>query len=270
MASNAPYDTLEDVLNTGRVRLNDAIQSIGGDILTDNAVFTLTFVTASWRRLQQFLANLGVSVFNREFKWFSVPSATQTDYGTQVYFNWDNYFDGTALQTAPVLPSDLIAPLLMWERVHGSTGLYSPMDQVYNGLPTQSQGTLNRLWEWRDNAIYMPGATNLTDIRMRYSGFLADFVDAATTAFTDQFVPIVNCLSPFAWFLCSEVAKSRGDMDAGQFDALAISEARMIFDRDVQQGKSLYKKSELGKMVDFNTPLSGPPGPRGPAPQPKG
>lgn len=270
MPSAAPFDSLEDVANTARVRLNDAIQALGGDILTDTAVFTLTFVTAAWRRLQQFLSNYGVSIFNREFIWFSVPIATQTDFGTQVWFDWDQFFDGTAFQTAPVLPADLIFPMNLWERTHGSTGNYFPIDQPENGLPTVQQGPLNRMWEWRDNKVYMPGATGLTDIRMRYAGFLPDFVDAGTTVYSAQPVPIVNCLSPFAWFLCSEVGKSRGDLDAGGFDQMAIGEAKFIFDRDVQQGKSLAKRSELGKMVGFETPLQGPAGPRGPQAPVKG
>jgi len=264
MPSAAPLDTLENVLNTARVRLNDAIQQLSGDILTDNAVFTLTDITAAWRRLQQMLANYGVSIFNREASFPSVPACTSTDYGVFVFIDWDEYFDGNNPQSAPVLPGDMISPLNLWERISGSTGAYTPIDQVYNGLPTVPKDTLNRRWEWRDNAIYLNGATGLTDIRLRYSGFLPDFVENTTTAFSAQQVPIVNCLSPFAWLVCFEVAKSRGDMDAGGFDQLAISEAKLIYDRDVQQGKSLYKKSELGKMVDFDTPLQGPAGPRGP------
>lgn len=101
-------------------------------------------------------------------------------------------------------------------------------------------------------------------------GFLPDFVDPGTTAFSAQPVPIVNVLSPFAYFLCSEVAKSRGDMDAGSFDQLAISETKFIFDRDAQQGKSIFKRSEYGKMVASDTPLDGPAGPRGPQAPTKG
>jgi len=261
--ANAPYDTLQDVLNTSRVRLNDAIESLGGDILTDDAVFTLTFVNAAWRRLQQVMAYCGVSILKREFMWFSVPAATQTDYGTQVWFNWDTFFDGTNFQPAPILPSDLIFPLDMWERVHGSTGTYYPMDQPENGFPTVALEALNRRWEWRDNKVYMPGTTGLTDLRIRYMGLLADFLDNTEQSFDTQFVPVVNILSPFAWFVCSEVAKSRGDLDAGQFDTLAQQETRYLFDRDAQQGKSIYKRSEYGKMVDFDTPLQGPAGPRG-------
>lgn len=270
MPSVAPFDTLENIVNTARVRLNDAIQALGGDILTDDAVFTLTFITAAWRRFQQILANYGISIMKRQAVLFSVPAQTQADFGAEVWMDWDGYFDGSVIQSAPILPPDLIFPLDLSERIAPSAGTYFPIDQVFNGFPAIEQTEYNRLWEWRDNKVYMPGATGLTDIKLRYMGFLADFVANSVASFSTQVVPIVNCLSPFSWFLCCEVAKSRGDLDAGTFDQLAIAETRMLFDRDPQQGKSIYKRSEYGKMVGFDTPLDGPAGPRGPQQPQKG
>ena len=49
MPPSAPYDQLEVVLFSARVRLNDAIQSIYGDILTDLAAFTPQIVNNAWR-----------------------------------------------------------------------------------------------------------------------------------------------------------------------------------------------------------------------------
>lgn len=270
MPSAAPFDNLEDVANTSRVRLNDAIQSLGGDILTDNNVFTLTFITAAWRRFQQLLCNFNASIFKRQAVYSStlgtnsIPASTSTDYGAQSWMNWDNFFTGSgSLLTSPVLPTDLINPLEIWERVQGSTGPFYKCDEEKNGLPWVPKQTLNRAWEWRNNTLYLIGATGVTDIQFRYQGYLADFVANTTTPFSSQPVPVVNCLSPFAWFLCAEVAKSRGDMDAGSFEQNAIGETKFIFDRDQTQGKSIYKRSELGKMVDWDTPLEGPEGPRG-------
>ena len=55
----APYDMLSAVVNTARVRLNDAIASISGDILTDNAAFTGAAINAAWRRLQELWPTTG-------------------------------------------------------------------------------------------------------------------------------------------------------------------------------------------------------------------
>jgi hypothetical protein len=52
-ALTAPYDSLENVLNTARVRLNDAIQQLGGDIMKDSQPFTQQMANSAWRRLQE-------------------------------------------------------------------------------------------------------------------------------------------------------------------------------------------------------------------------
>ncbi len=262
----APRDTVEQVLATARVRLNDAIASINGDILTDTAAFTQTIVNAAWRRLQELLANYGVSILNREVLLYNVPTVAGTDQGLQVWINWVNFFDGLTLRSAPVLPQDMITPLDLYERAAGTHGNFTPMDQVFNGLPTAPKENLNRLWEWRQEAIYMPGALVLTEIRLRYAGFLADFADVTGPPLVHWYnlpVPIMRCLTPFAWFICSEMARARGDLDAGAFDQQAMQAAEFIFNREPRQGRSIFKRSEYGKMPDANTPTKGPAGPRG-------
>lgn len=259
----APLDSLEACVNTARVRLNDAIQSLSGDILTDTAVFTITSINGAWRRLQELLVNFGVAWLKQDIVLSGVPATTNTDAGSQVYFNWANYFDGTGLQAAPILPQDLIAPLLLQERAHGGTGMFFPMDRLDNGLPAIPKGAFNKSWEWRQGAIYMPGATQITDVRLRYAAFFADFVAAATTAFSAQPIPIVRALNSLAWFICSEVAKARGDMDAGPFDEQAQLTAQYIFNLEPMQARSIGNEAEYGKMPDKFTPPAGPAGPRG-------
>jgi len=341
----APYDTLDFVIQAARVRLNDAIQSIAGDIFTEAAAFTPQVVNNAWRRMQEYLADRGFAALNRETVFFGVPKWAVTDPGTFVSLGWVNYFDGTTQQPAPVLPQDMIAPLDLWERVNGTNAIFTPMDQVLNGLPTANPagGTsprdiLNRLWEWRKETIFMPGASGLTDIRLRYAGYIGDFaiggqdilsasmtlaqttlplvdgesiangepgsgsmveVDTEVMAVTSGGgtpnptvargqhgtapaahsagalvtvlswgipVTIMRSLNSFAWYLCSEMARPRGDLDAGQFDQFAMQAAEQIWNRDYRQGKQLYKRAELGKMTDprsrtagANTPAEGSP-----------
>ena len=263
-----PFDTLETCVNTARVRLNDAIASLAGDILTDSAAFTLTAINAAWRRFQERSVNYGTSWFTTEVILPSVPLVTSTDTGTQVWFNWANYFDGTANQSAPVLPQNFIAPEILWERATSTapTGSFFPMDRMLNGLPAIPKLALNKSWEWRNGTIYMPGAIVITDIRMRFAAFLADFVAPGTTPFASQPVPVLRALNPFAWLICSEVAKSRGDLDAAQFDQAAEDALMQLFNLDPQQSRSIGNSAEYGKMPDRFTPNAGPAGPRGTQP----
>lgn len=269
---SAPQDSLESVLTTARVRLNDAIASIGGEILTDVQPFTLVMVNAGWRRLQQLLVDLGFAALKSRSILTPVPASTNLDPGSLQAISWTGFDDATAVQSAPVLPQDLISPLKLAERVTGSGAVFTPMDLCLNGIPTVVKGGLNKLWEWRTSptfagqqTINLPGATGRTDLLMLYAAFLPDFVPSSTTAFASQPVQIMRALSPFADFICVECAKARGDLDAGSFDVSAIQETQQIFNRDLAQPRSLYKPSEAQKMRDPRSP-SDAPNPRNPTP----
>lgn len=259
---SAPLDTLEMACNSARVRLNDAIESIQGDILTDNQPFTLQFCNNAWRRMQELLVNFGVTWFKPETIFSGVTPVEDLDPGSQCYISWANYFDGENMLADPVLPQNMISPLILWERPTGN-GSYLPMDRLDNGLPGVPKNPLNKVWEWRNGSIYLPGATQTTDIRMRYAAFFPDFVAATIEAFSVQPIPIVRALNPLAWFICAEVAKSRGDLDAASFDQMGQMATKQIFDLDPMQAKSIDKESEYGKMPDRYTPAQGPAGTRG-------
>lgn len=264
-APTAPLDNLETVVNTARVRLNDAISSLSGEIVTDTAVFTLVAINAAWRRFQETLVNYGYTWLKIESILAGLAAVTNNDPGAQVSINWSGYFDGTGTQAAPVLPQNLIAPLALWERPTGPNP-FMPMDRVDNGLPGVPKIGRNKSWEWRNGAIYMPGATSITDVRVRYAAFYSDFVapsGAGGVPFSQQLVPILRSLNPFAWFICSEAAKARGDLDAESFDQKAQVATKFMFDLDPLQAKSIQNEAEYTKMTDAYTPTDGPMGPRG-------
>lgn len=260
--AGAPLDTVEMALNVARVRLLDAIQSIGGEVLTDTAAFTLPTINAAWRRFQELIVNFGIPWLKQEKILPSVGAVSGSDPATQVYMNWDGYNNGAGLNPSPALPQDFIEPLLLWERTHGSNSDFFPMDKLDNGLPAVVKSTRNNSWEWRQGAIYMPGATLATDIRLRYTAFYPDFVDPGTTAFNLQTIPVARSYNQLAWFICSEVSRARGDMDGAYFDQQAEQAVKYMFDMDTSQAKSVDNDSEYGNMTDRFTRLDGPPSPR--------
>ena len=262
----APLDSAETALNYARVRLNDAIQNLGGDILTDTAPFTLTYLNAAWRRTQELLVNFGFPWLKPETILTNVPAVVNLDPGSQMYINWASCFDGAASQTGPLLPQDMIAPLALWERVTSTAGSFFPMDRLDNGLPAVPKTSRNTVWEWRNGAIYVPGATVVSDLRIRYAGFASDFVSPSGVGgvpYAAQPIPIVRSVNALAWFICAEVAKARGDTDAADFDTKALTATKFIWSVDPMQARSISKESEYGAMTDQNTPTDGPSGPRG-------
>ncbi len=263
----APYDTVITVINAARVRLNDEITTlaaIGGKILDNTQPFTQQAVNSAWRKLQEFLADLGYTGLKQEILFLAVPAAGTVDPATQAYINYVNYFDCLALHAAPVLPQNLIAPYELWERQAGTTTLLTEMDRVLNGLPAVPKLNWNRQWEWRDNTLYFPGAVVATDLRLRYAAYLLDFVDVggapgpnqlANTPWYGQPVPVMRCVDALADYCCREISIARGDTEgAVAFQASAQANARLILNRDTAQPKAILKSSEYGKMRDRYTP----------------
>ena len=260
--SSAPLDTLELAVNLARVRLNDAIASIGGDVLTDAAAFTLTAINGGWRRFQETGVSYGITWLKSETTFPLVAPTGSTDPISQSYINWQNYFNGSVLLLAPVLPQDLITPMKMWERISAGGGQLFEMDRLDNGLPAILKAARNQSWEWREGAIYLPGSINYTDIRLRYAAYFPDFVAAGTTPFASQSIPILRALNPLAWFIASEVAAPRGDLDVEYFDKQALASTKFFFDLDSLEGKSITTDAQYGQMVTGNTRENGPTNPR--------
>jgi len=113
----------------------------------------------------------------------------------------------------------------------------------------------------------MPGATDATDLRIRYFGFFLDFVDVggspgpnqiANTPWFGQPVPIMQPIDTLADYICREIEVSRSN-EAGAiaFEMSARNNAQLILNRDSAQPKSILKSSEYGKMQDRYTPGMG-------------
>jgi hypothetical protein len=253
----APYDTFSTVLDYTRVRLNDAIQSLGGDVLTNDAPFTQTYCNMAFRWFQQYLANLGYIRVTQEVVLTGLPRVTTTsqDPAIQVWLNWSQYFDGANYfvpPDTPVLPQDFIRPLRVWERWTGFNQIFSPMDQILDGLPTLPKVQANRMWEWRGEALYMPGSTTVEDLRLRYAAFLPDITDAGTPWY-DQPIPIMRCVEPLANYVAYLVAQARGDAQAANFKTEAEAGANQVFNRDVQakQRVNVRRRPRSGRTTGY-------------------
>lgn len=221
-----------------RVRVNDAIASLAGDILTDTQPFTQVMANAAWHSLQEFLANLGYTRSKQEVILSGIPPVTSFDPATQVTLSWSGYFNGTGYNTppdAPALPQDMILPLRLWERQTSGIGFFTPMTQALDGLPDGPKLPINGNWLWGQDAIYMPGSTVATDIRMRYLAYLPDFEAQGDVEWYSLPVPIMRCENALSYYIAAEAAAPRADADAETFTAKAEQAARLIFNREVQQ-----------------------------------
>ena len=228
------YDSLTTVMNSARTRLNDELPTllpVSGRLLKNNGNFTLQVVNTAWRKFQEYLANLGYTRFNGEQLVTGLPPVANTDPGSRVRIDWFNYFDGSNLWPSPVLPPDLTIPKRLEERQSGSQSGFCPMEMFLDGLPSWNKQALNRSWEWRSDAIYMPGALLTTDILVRYRNYLPDFADSGSTQWFQQQVPVMRCLDPLSYFICAEILDARADQNP--FIPKAEASAKMLMNRDI-------------------------------------
>lgn len=255
----APTDTIETILNAARTRLNDAIASLAGDVLTDNQPFTTQMVNNAWRRMQRTLAAQGYLILVEETIITAFPAGS-SDPGAFSWIDWTGYFNGTSFTPSGTicLPQDFIEPLRLWERATGTSNPFDDMDEILNGIPAIPKQDWNALWEWRQNRVYLLGANAAADLRLRYQSYFPDFTDISASGGSAQTIPIIQCQDPFSWYICSEMASSRGDLDAKSFDAMADAAATMIAQRNSQEPRSIAKNSQYGAMRDARTPSAQP------------
>ena len=170
------YTSLESVLNLARALVNDMLVNTGGEILTDNAPFTFPFINFAAAYLSNEMTNNGMKVFEMETVLTSVLSIAVNDPGVQVNISDSGYFDGVSNHQFPQLPTNLLEPVDLWERQTGSTAMWNPMVPYPDGLPSVIQNATLGIWEYRGEAIYMPGATQSNDVRLRFKTTGIQFV----------------------------------------------------------------------------------------------
>lgn len=159
---------------------------IQGDVFTDTALLPL--VNAAYRKLQRRLLMGGsptmIAEIDLSLAAAGVKSITDT--------------------TTPQLPVDFLAPRQLFERLGGTTNRFLPMTGPVDALPDIPQSTYLGYWSWREDGIYFIGATQLIDVRVRYSRTIVDLVSK------DSQILIRGGLDPVAYWAAAGAAASKG------------------------------------------------------------
>lgn len=240
---------LEQVVEGARSRLPDVIVP-GGQTLTDSQPFTIDYINLGWQKIQQILVSMGYETLEDETIITALPAMTTEDPAVQASLSWTGYNNGSGLNAGFALPQSLIRPLSLSERPSGTGLEFNPMSPCLKGLPRAPKQAWNEIWEWRADAIWMPGALMVTDLDVRFLKYLADFVAASVVPFANQVVPIMRSLNAVAAAIAYVFCEARGDSDAATLLQEAHDEAAIIVAGDSLDGRSLGKESERGKMKD--------------------
>lgn len=210
VVSTTAYDQAEDALNLARSLANDAAGAVFSDAVL------LPFLNSAYRALQRELAESGVSVL-----------VSQAD----VDLPLTNGVTNTIISdvTTPQLPTDLLAPHQLLEQTTGSSDIFTPMEKITGGLPNFQPGARLRMWEWREDAIQLVGATQETTVRIRYEKSLPAIVLG-----TDP-LQIRSSIDPLAYAVAAMAARSRGAQAlAADMFALAENAVEKLIERYVR------------------------------------
>lgn len=236
----ADYPLVSDILDSARVQVNDAIETINGNTLTDNADFTPVIVNRAWQQFQQDLLAFGYDRFPVPNLILTIPPVNSEDAALEVFLNWNGYYDGVNVDGSVFLPSNFIRPIKLAERptdaapnVNAFIDMDGPEQGIKRlpGIPKEQQ---NRIWIWLDDAIWMPGATVTTDLRIDYLSFLPNFTGSGAGFPGVQTANIQRCTDAFAGYIAGVFCAPRGDLDAATIMANAKSAAAIIAGVKVQ------------------------------------
>lgn len=245
----SPYPMLETALNLSRTRLNDAIASLGGDILTDAQPFTGAMVNAAWRALQAFLCNLGYSRYKKWFTGLRYPVTAAQDPSVMNFLSWTQFYDGVGYYSTGVdlLPQDFIAPLRVTERRNNGAVPYdatvnntrfTPMLLCPDGIPEGMKRPRNGFFNWENDMLVFPGSLISMDFKIEYAAYSADFITTndilgvptanPPIAPANMPIPIMRSESALANYIAAECASGRTDADAQSFLAAAEKDAKLL------------------------------------------
>ena len=204
VVGSSAYNTAGQITSLVRSLLNDS----QGNLFTDTLL--LPYANSAYRKVQRAIGNAGGGGFIQDDVLLVVTAVAETDTSLQVSIT-----DATAPPNQ--LPTDLLVPVKLWERPNLSTDDFLEMVDLsqHGGLPSRVQDVTLSVWEWRADGIYFIGATQDTEIRLRYSKAYPDLTDSTSP------VLVRNAQEAIAYATAALAAWSRGSPLAERWDQAA-------------------------------------------------
>jgi hypothetical protein len=229
----------EQVLNLARVLVNDAQGGLSGQDLSDSQPYTWPLLNFCYAKLASWLedSNVESATYSEAVigPLTAAPNAI-VDPNATVRLGYDGYWDGGSDETfAPYkLPDDCLMPLELWERPSAYPGPFLEMKQVLGGLPPRAGFFNFRYWEFRQNAIYMPGAIQSNLVRLRYIPALPLLIQPLAGKPYPQ-IPLAQCGTALAYMVAAEFAEIRNAQNAVNLRAKANEELDIISNRSAKR-----------------------------------
>jgi hypothetical protein len=222
---------------------NDAIQSLAGNLLSDNQPYILPMLNSGYRHLQRKLVLRGYQTLKKRTILQSVLAIALLDPGAEVAISYTGYFDGVTNHATPTLPADLLMPMKLKERQSGTTQIFQQMFIANDGLPSRPQSIWLRDWIWQNDQIQMVGATQSNDLEILYAAFLPDLLLLPTPSS----VLILRSENALGYYTLGKWAESRGSALANNLFARGDECLK-----DILAAEGLYKNRKNVRRQPFS------------------
>ncbi len=225
VVGTSAYNTAGQITSIIRSLLNDA----AGNLFTDGVL--MPYANSAYRKVQRALGNVQSGSFLSDDVLLVVSAITAVDPSLQVSIT-----DATAPPNQ--LPADLLVPLKLWERANGSSDDFTEMVDLteHGGLPSLPQDANLVYWEWRADGLYFIGATQDTQIRLRYEKAYPDLVDATSP------VLVRNSQEAIAFFAAAMASAARGAPQAERWDEAGADALEDLLVRATQREQQTARR----------------------------
>ena len=228
----SPYSTAQDALDIAIVAANDGGGPAGmdGNILNpDTNPQVLPAFIGRWVYLQQRLISESVDTFTADCVVKGLTPGTNLDPKVPVTLSWSGYWDGTSLNDAIVLPTNLVKPLEVWE-CQDSNASWATMRQAPDEINAGgAMGSRQGVWMFEHDLLIMPGCNNLTDLKLK---FLA--MAPAITSFASPLM-VRGCESALAYLVLYELSGGRGGSMATMYKTKSEEAINQIINQTVRK-----------------------------------
>jgi len=246
------YPSLEVIANLVRSICNDDMAGLTGtpgegQILTDSSITLQNLMNSAIRETYRDIRIMGQPTLIRDnYILFGLPAINSSrgvgvmNPAVQVSLQNVGFFDGLTINPNFTLPSDFLFPLEMWERSAGSNNPFGIMMQSEGSLSPRNQTYALGDWEWRGDAIWMNGAVNPRDVRLRYVAQFPNLV-SPTIDWNNTFVPIQDSQEAIADKIAARYTARLGGSQA--------QEARQNADRSILRLRQ--QVTRIRQSIDF-------------------
>lgn len=184
-----------------------------GDVYSDTVLMPL--VNSAYRKVQRKLLDAG--------------SPTMTAFTTYTALAVDT--ETLSDTTDPQLPDDFLAPRMLWEKPTGTVDINYRILAAVDNIESTPQLGFNYQYSWSGEAIYLPGATQVLDLKMRYFRSLASVSDGSAQ------ILIRGSADALAYYTAALASNSRSSPQAATFQALADQHILELCDMQAHSGQ---------------------------------